>query len=57
MLAKYYATDFIINMVCKNEYSNLSLIYNIYVGFALRLELELWAWNESLLALDVIIMQ
>ena len=44
-------------MVCKNEYSNLSLIYNIYVGFALRLELGLRAWNESLLALDVIIMQ
>ena len=33
------------------------LFKNIYVGFALRLELGLRAWNESLLALDVIIMQ
>lgn len=30
LLAKYYTTDFVINMVSKNGYSNLSLVYNIY---------------------------
>ena len=34
-----------------------NLYYNTYVGLALRFELGLRAWNESPLALDVIIMQ
>ena len=37
--------------------SSAELSSFIYVGLALRLELGLKAWNESLLALDVIIMQ
>ena len=37
---------------------SISIAYlYIYVGLALRFELGLRAWNESLLALDVIIMQ